>query len=110
MEETSNQPQKQGSNANIMALISYIGFLCLIPILTKEKDEFVRFHAKQGLVLLIVELAGWIVLGLIPLLFALYYILEIVCLVLSIIGIMNVLNKQKKEIPVIGQFASKINI
>jgi uncharacterized membrane protein len=111
MEEISNQPKKQGSEVNIMALICYLGFLCLIPILNKEKDEFVRFHAKQGLVILIGELATWILFAAVPFLF--FMIANLFWLfwtVLSIIGIVNVVNKQQKEIPLVGQFAAKIKL
>lgn len=103
MEETPKKVQ-----VNIMALISYIGPLCLIPILMKDKDGFVKFHAKQGLILFISEIAAWLIVGLVPALWALVNLVNIVWLVLSIIGIMNVTKGEKKEIPVIGQFAEQI--
>lgn len=93
---------------NIMALISYIGFLCLIPVLTKEKDEFVRFHAKQGLVLLAGELATWLIFSLAPFFWLFSNLLGALWLILSIIGIMNVINKEKKELPLLGSFADKL--
>jgi len=105
MEET---PKKVPLNT--MAVISYIGPLCLIPILTKEKDESVKFHAKQGLVLFIGEVATWLVVALVPILWVLANLVNIVWLVLSIIGIINVTKGEKKEIPVIGQFAKQIKI
>ena len=74
----------------------------------KEKDEFVSFHAKQGLVLFIGELATWIVFGIVPFLWFINNLLGILWLVLSVIGIVNVLNKEKKEIPLVGKFAEKI--
>lgn len=104
MEKT---PKKE-EQTNIMAIISYIGPLCLVPILTKEKDEFVKFHAKQGLVLFIGEVATWIIFGIVPFLWFLANILGIFWLVLSVIGIVNVVNKKKKEIPLVGKFAEKI--
>jgi uncharacterized membrane protein len=103
MEEAPKKEQP-----NTMAVISYIGFLCLIPIFNKEKDEFVRFHAKQGLVLFAGELAGWAIFGLMPFLWHFYNILAILWLVLIIIGIMNVVNKEKKELPLLGKFADKV--
>lgn len=103
MEETPKKEQ-----LNTMAIISYIGVLCLIPILMKEKDEFVKFHARQGLVLFIGEIATWIVFGIVPFLWFLANLLGIFWLVLSIIGIVNVVNKEKKEIPLVGKFAEKI--
>ena len=90
-----------------MAFISYIGILCLVPILTKEKDEFVLFHAKQGLVLFICEAATYMVLAVIPIFFFLISVVGIIWLVLSLIGMVNVAKNQKQELPVIGQFADK---
>lgn len=105
MEETTKKAQP-----NIMALISYISFLCLVPILMKEKDEFVVFHYRQGVVLLIAELATWIIFSIIPSLWFLGNLAGILWLVLSIIGILNVLKNEKTEIPLIGKLAEKINL
>lgn len=106
MEEKQKKEQ-----ANIMAIISYIGILCLVPLfLTKEKDEFVKFHAKQGLVLFIGEAATWIIFGIVPFLWSLANLVGIFWLVLSIIGIINVVNKKKQEIPLVGKFAEKIKL
>ncbi|MCX6759386.1 MAG: hypothetical protein NT012_02385 [Candidatus Nealsonbacteria bacterium] len=103
MEETSKKEQ-----SNIMAILSYISVLCLIPILMKKKDEFVNFHAKQGFILFVAEAATWMVFSIFPFLWFLVNIFGLVWLVLSIIGIVNVLNKKKKEIPLLGRFAEKI--
>ena len=37
----------------LFAVISYLGILCVITLLTKKDNAFALFHAKQGLVLLI---------------------------------------------------------
>lgn len=102
---------------NILAIISYISVLCLVPILMKEKDEFVKFHAKQGLVLFICEIVSWVVFYYIfNVWFYVYFLLflgnlvGLVWLILSIVGIMNVLANKKQEIPIVGQFAKKIKI
>ena len=102
------KPKKEQANA--MAIISYIGVLCLIPILMKKKDEFISFHAKQGFVLFIAEVITWIVFSIIPFLWFFGNILSLVWFVLSIIGIVNVLNKEKKEIPLLGKFADRFKI
>jgi len=108
MEEAPKVETPKKASVNIMAIISYIGPLCLIPVLTKEKNEFVKFHAKQGLILFIGEIAAWLIVGLVPALWALVNLVNIIWLVLSIIGIINVTKGEKKEIPVIGQFAKQI--
>jgi len=107
----SKKPNKEKpEKIDIMALISYIGPLCLIPLLSQEEDEFVKFHAKQGLILLIGEVATWIVLSFIPLLWRAGNFINLAWLALSIQGIINVINGKRKEIALIGQYAKKIDI
>ncbi len=102
MEETPKKGQK-----NILAIISYIGILCLVPILMKEKDEFVKFHAKQGLVLFIAEVAT-LLISWIPILgWFIGFILWIIWLVLSLMGIINAVGGKQVPLPVIGKFAKK---
>lgn len=95
-------PQSGNKDDKTIAVLSYLGILCLIPLLLKKDSEFVKFHAKQGLVLLI----GWFLVW-IPFL---GWILGIVLLVLSIMGIINVLNSKREKLPIIGDLAEKFNI
>lgn len=101
----SPAPQKGGDN--LIAILSYLGILFLIPLLVSKDNRFVQFHAKQGLVLFIVEiiiaLIAWIpIIGWIG-----APILWIICLVLSIIGIVNVVTGKQNPLPIIGKFAGK---
>ncbi|HOX30173.1 MAG TPA: hypothetical protein P5080_02970 [Candidatus Paceibacterota bacterium] len=91
-----------------MALISYLGILCLVPYLAQEKDEFVRFHAKQGLVLFIGEVASWMLLAIPFLGFLATNMLSLVWIVFSVLGIVNVIGNKKEKLPVIGDLADKI--
>jgi uncharacterized membrane protein len=103
-------PQQPKKEVNTMALISYIGPLCLIPFINKNQDEFVKFHMKQGIVLLALELASWIIFGMIPMFWLIGNLFGVVWLVLSVIGIINVTKNEKKEIPLVGKYADKIKI
>ncbi|MEO5375210.1 MAG: hypothetical protein H7840_13190 [Alphaproteobacteria bacterium] len=40
----------------LLAALSYLGVFCFIPLLSNEDDEFIQFHAKQGLVLWLVTM------------------------------------------------------
>ena len=105
-----------------MAILAYLGPLCLIPLLTGEKDEFVKFHVRQGLVILICEVAIWILFsfvfgamrwswgtwGFYSMLAMVQNVVYLGLGVLSIVGIMNVINGEQKELPVVGKFAEKI--
>jgi uncharacterized membrane protein len=99
----------QSSNTG-MAILAYLGILIIIPFLTEaHKDSFVKFHIKQGLVLIIAEVAASI-LAIIPILgWVLSPILWIISVIMIIIGIVNVVNNREKELPIIGKYASHFN-
>jgi len=84
-----------------MGILAY--FVFFIPLLVESENEFGRFHANQGLLVLILGIAISI-LGQIP--FLRWFIIAplggILCLVLAIIGIINASKEEMKELPVIG--------
>jgi uncharacterized membrane protein len=94
----------------VFAAISYLWLLVLIPLLYKRDNEFIMHHARQGLVLLIASffatLIGWIpFLG--------YYMSMLAGIglaILGILGIINALDGQKWEMPVLGKYAKKIKL
>ena len=45
----------------VMAILAYIGPLIIASYLLAKDDEFVKFHIKQGLVLVIGEVASWMI-------------------------------------------------
>lgn len=98
---------KKTGNATLMAVLSYIGILVLIPLLTEaKKDPFVKFHVKQGLVLLIADvIAG--VIAVVPLV---GWAAGIFVFVLFILGIVNTIGGKQTPLPLIGQFGEKFNI
>ena len=100
----------------VMAIIAYIGILCLIPLLTGDykKSPFLKFHTNQGVVLFITVIAGniasWI-LGIIFGAIRLWALISLVSMVvwlgigiLIILGVINAANGKMKPLPVIGNF------
>ena len=97
-----------------MAILSYFGFLVLIPIFAAKKDPFARYHANQGLVLCIVvmicsvlsNVLTRVLLEISPLLVLIvsgfFGILTLVFCIFSIIGIIHAAKGQKKPLPIIG--------
>ncbi|MBZ9578021.1 DUF4870 domain-containing protein [Patescibacteria group bacterium] len=107
--QTPGASTKQGDQ-NLIAVLSYLGILFLIPLLVVKDNRFVQFHAKQGLVLFIAEIAT-VVIAWIPILgWIAGFILWIVWFVFSIMGIVNVLGGKKTPLPMIGKFAGKFKI
>ena len=45
------------SENKVFGILSYIGILVLIPIFAAKNSQYARFHANQGLVLFILEVA-----------------------------------------------------
>ncbi len=108
--KVENQQSEVKNKVNVMALLSYLGFLVIIPLVVEKKDEFVRFHIKQGLVLLIAEVATMMI-GWVPIIGWLVWMVgSLAWLVLLIIGITNVVKNKKEPIPVVGQFAEKLKV
>jgi fumarate reductase subunit D len=94
----------------VYSVLSYFGVLCLVSILIMRDNEYVRFHAKQGLVLFIVETLFSIVTILPVLGFVVFGIVMIICAILSIIGMIQAYMGNKWEIPVIIDWAKKIRV
>lgn len=104
----------KAGTTNVMGIFAYLWILIIIPFLTDSKnDPFVKYHLKQGLALIIFEVVGWFVgffLLFIPFLGGLIsWLWWLASFVLAIIGIINVVNGQEKELPVIGQYAKNFN-
>lgn len=94
----------------VFGILSYLGILVLIPLLIKKDDDFVHFHAKQGLVMLIVWIVIWIV-TMVPFIgWVVGPLLSLVLLIISIIAIVKVLMGEKWEIPVVSTYADKMNV
>ena len=104
---TENKEIQEGK---VFAVIAYLWILCLVPLLLKKENKFALFHAKQGLVLFITEIALWII-GIIPILGWLISILgSLACGILALIGIIQALMGNYWKMPLLGDYAEKINI
>jgi len=90
------------------AVISYVSFLCIITLLLKKQNKFALYHAKQGLVLFVMEVAAFI-LSIIPLLGWLIGVLGYsVFLIASVWGMMQAALGLNCRIPVISGISEKV--
>ena len=86
-----------------MAGLAYLIFF--LPLVACPDSPFGRFHANQGLILLILSIAGSIILSLIPILgWLLLPLFGLFILALLIIGLVNGLGGKAKELPLVGKF------
>ncbi|MBQ2998619.1 MAG: hypothetical protein IJD62_06405 [Oscillospiraceae bacterium] len=90
----------------LLAAISYVWILCIVTILCAKDDAFARYHANQGLVLLIANIASVVagfILGFIPFVGGIIsWIISIALFVLMILGIVNAATGKMKPLPLIG--------
>jgi uncharacterized membrane protein len=102
-------------NTTLMAILCYIGPLVIIPFLMAKEQPFVKFHIKQGIVLaagglVLYVLSQFYMLTYIPLFSTILTLISLGLLILSIVGIMNVVKKKEVDIPLTGQFTKHFNI
>jgi uncharacterized membrane protein len=98
-----------------MLILSYLWILALIPLLTEDKDKDVQWHAKHGIVLMVAEIALWLVLmvlSFVPVLgtvigCGLYPLLFLGVIGLRIFLMIQAINGQKVRIPVVSDFADQ---
>lgn len=93
------------ANKNVAAL-SYAWILFLVPLLTKRHSKFAQFHAKQGLVLFVIELAASLLY-----IFPVFgQLLMLAIIVVSVMGIVKTLNGEWWKIPYIYGWSKKFNL
>ncbi len=84
-------------------VLAYLLFF--LPLVVDGNKEVHKFHANQGLVLLIFCIGIGIVGTIIPILgwLIILPVGELFCLIVAIIGMINAANNQMKELPLIGK-------
>lgn len=90
----------------IFALIGYLSVLCIIPLIFKKENKFALFHAKQGLVIFIAEVALFII----SIIIDLRTIGILLFGFLSLWGIIQALSGKYAKIPLVFDVAEKISL
>ncbi len=107
--------QKDIEQNKVMALLSYLGILILVPLLGAKGSKYARFHASQGVNLILLSIAYWAVCGIVTsVLYAISWRLyrvvnpilslgNLAIFILCIIGIVNAVQGRAKDLPIIGK-------
>lgn len=112
MEEQVNKDdhsQHHPGNNTLLGILAYIGPLIIISYLLGKEDAFVKFHIKQGLLLVIGEVAIWMIMMTIWILFPVLQLVNLGIFVLAIIGIVRAAKGETKELPLIGHLAKNFD-
>jgi uncharacterized membrane protein len=107
-----NDSKKSDYQANkIIFMLSYLGILFFLPLVCCPNSKPGRFHANQGLVLLITSIVGQIALGIINIilpwsLWALSSLLSVAwsggMIALVVLGMVYTYKEEERPLPVIG--------
>lgn len=115
-DKTEDFDKEDIENNIIFAILAYFGLLVLVPIIAAPDSKFAKFHAGQGLNLLILEIVYGVVASVLMSIFSHFgFILSVlmsgVCgicsiaiLILWIQGIANAANHKARKLPFIGKF------
>ena len=105
--------EEDAENNKIFGILAYLGILCLVPLFAAKNSPFAKYHANQGLVLFVVEIALGIVLQILNYIFG-FFGLGFVSVILGltwlgvfallIMGIINAAAGKCVPLPVIGRF------
>lgn len=77
-----------------------------------KDNPFVMYHTRQGMVLFAIELALYVLSSF--MFYGFFFLAPIItlinlgCLILSIIGIVHVIQKEEKPLPVVGSFSKHV--
>ena len=84
-----------------LAAMSYLFILVIFPLIFGRKNQFIAFHARQGLILLIIWAIGLFsfYLPLLP------WLVALLVLVLVIVGITNTIMQKERALPIIGRLS-----
>jgi len=104
--ETKNNSTSMGEG-KVCAILAYllVGIIWYFADEKMKANEFVKFHVKQALILIIFSIVGSMALGMTIILAWLIPLYQVAIFVILIIGIINANNGDKKELPIIGKFA-----
>jgi len=95
--------------SRMAAVLSYIPILCFVPLLTMKDNREARFHARQGVLLFMLELiaALFLIDGISDFVFK---AVLLVAIALSLVGIYFALQGKNYKLPIIGDLADKAKL
>lgn len=108
--------EKEGKTVGIAAYCTLIGYIVAWVLHTQDKTKFGAFHLRQATGIMATAIAWWILVMIFgSISFSVLWFLSKVSIIiwlgvlaLMIIGIINAVNEEEKELPVVGKFYSQL--
>lgn len=96
----------------LLAALSYLWILFILYWIVDS--PFVKFHAKQSMVIFIGDLVIWVVGlfagGLIPMWGIISWLLSLLLFALRLIGFINAITGKVSKLPIVGDIADSLNL
>jgi len=109
LEKKGKSIEEQIEQGKTDAILSYIPFLCFIPLFKSDLNDFAKKHVKQGLLLLIIEIIA--LFFLVDLFNDIFWTFVLIgCLVFALNGIAKSQAGKEMKIPYIGTIFEKYDI
>lgn len=106
--QTSGPPKELVREQDkIMLVLSYLGLLALVPLLTVNDSEYVKWHAKNGLVLGVGGSIVLMIMARIPIIWMITCLAGPALIVVNIMGIVKALNGERWRVPFVSDLAEK---
>ncbi len=115
-QQTPPPPTSQmSSNRTAMVILSYLGFLALIPLLLEKEDADIQWHAKHGLVLMLSWMLIFVALAIISSIPGLGMVigcgvspfLMLMIFFVHVFAIVKGLDGERLLVPVISEFVDR---
>lgn len=107
--EPSESAPRSRDDARMIAVMSYIPFLCFIPLLNMKQDRHAQFHARQGVILFLIEIVA-VLLLIDQVSDFVFRAVLLVAVAFSIAGIYFGLQGRNNKLPIIGDLAEKTDL
>jgi fumarate reductase subunit D len=108
MVKSSSPGDAQVLEGKVFAILAYLSILCIIPLLFKKENDFVLSHGKQGLVLFLGEVGVFILhIALGP---GILRVGMFILLLMSFLGIIEVLRGNYVKLPLVANIADMITL
>jgi len=119
----ASETERPSDSSRWLSALSYLFIACLFvlyEIRQRPRDDYVRFHVRQGFALFFVEMVLIVLavvlgnsLGDIPVLGAIIMILfrlaaGLACVGLSVWGFVEALGGERWQLPILGEYANRV--
>jgi fumarate reductase subunit D len=105
----ASSEERPSDDRRMAAVMAYIPFICIIPLIKMRDDPYAYFHARQGLVLFFIEMVAFVFSF--PHLSQMFWtVIIIACIGAAVAGIIFSMQGRMYKLPIIGDLAEKLKM